>query len=105
MLSIGIDIEEVSRFEQLDNAEKIYSSGELEYIEAKNFAADTIAGIFCAKEAYFKAIGTGVQLNKLKKVEIGHDRFGAPYYKNDKDAHLSIAHTKESAVAVCVILK
>jgi holo-[acyl-carrier protein] synthase len=102
-MNIGIDIMEVDRFKGL-NLDKIFSAAELEYIRSKNNTAETIAGLYCAKEAYFKAAGTGIIKSKLPAVEIAHDGGGRPYYKNDEKSCLSISHTRTTAVAVCITL-
>ena len=61
-MHIGIDIIEAERFKGMDNAklERMFSHREVEYFKRKNFAPETIAGIFCAKEAFFKALGVGI---------------------------------------------
>jgi holo-[acyl-carrier protein] synthase len=101
-MNVGIDIEEVVRFKNM-NLEKIFSPAELSYIKQKSAPAETAAGMYCAKEAYFKATGTGIIMRKLPEVEIAHDVDGKPYYKNDANAALSISHTKSTAAAVCII--
>ena len=108
-MKIGIDIQEVREFQ---NMERIFSNAELEYINSKGIhARQTATGLYCAKEAFFKALGTGIQLSKLPLVEILHAKQGAPYY-NIKDktlmsdglhTSLSISHTKTTAVAMCII--
>ncbi|MCQ2382116.1 MAG: 4'-phosphopantetheinyl transferase superfamily protein [Clostridia bacterium] len=101
-MNIGIDIVECGRVAGLVN-EKIFSKHELEYIRKKNNALNTIAGLFAAKEAYFKAKGSGIVKSKLPEVEIGHYESGQPYYANDAQTSLSISHTDTIAVAVCII--
>jgi len=77
----------------------------LEYIHGKGITADqTAAGLFAAKEAYFKALGTGIQISKLSEIEICHSELGTPYYKNNPHATLSISHTEKIAVAVCILI-
>jgi holo-[acyl-carrier protein] synthase len=102
-MNVGIDIEEVTRFRDKDIS-RIFSAAEQEYIHSKSLAPETIAGLYCAKEAYFKATGTGIIIGKLTEIEIAHDANGKPYYKNDLKASLSISHTKSNAVAVCIII-
>ena len=110
-MKTGIDIQDVARIKKLseDKLRRIFSVLELEYIESKNRAAQTIAGMYAAKEAYFKAIGTGITHNKLREVEILHDDFGAPYIMNNeqgkgqRSVSISISHTKDTAVAVCIL--
>ncbi len=101
-MNIGIDIVECERVAGLEN-KKIFSKEELAYIEKRNHALSTIAGLFAAKEAYFKARGSGIIKSELPKVIIGHSQTGQPYYLNDPKTVLSISHTETTAVAVCII--
>lgn len=101
-MNIGIDIEQCARLANL-LTDKVFAPRELAYLQSKNNALPTAAGLFCAKEAYFKAKGTGVLRQQLPQVEIGHDANGKPYYVNDPAAVLSISHTADTAVAVCII--
>ncbi len=102
-MNIGIDIEECNRFEKFAFMDKVFSPNELEYIKSKHGSIQTIAGLYSAKEAYLKAVGTGIIKSKLPEVEIGHDAQGRPYYINNSSATLSISHTKSTAVSVCII--
>ena len=101
-MNIGIDILECDRVANIINA-KIFSAGELAYIESKGRALPTVAGLFAAKEAYGKAKGTGIIKSELPKIEIGHHANGQPYYLHDPQAVLSISHTNTTAVAICII--
>jgi len=111
-VKIGIDIQDISRIKKIkpDHMARIFSVSELEYIGRKNNSPQTIAGLYSAKEAFFKALGAGVQHSKLSQVEIGHDEFGAPKFNlkgsdwAELNTSLSISHTKNTAVAVCVII-
>ncbi|MCL2846938.1 MAG: holo-ACP synthase [Firmicutes bacterium] len=110
-MRIGIDIIETTRMKKLigtDRIARIFTVSECEYLKTKNWAPQSVAGIFCAKEAYFKALGTGIHHGKLLDIEIIHDDMGAPSYniKNatlKHNATLSISHTRTTAVAVCII--
>ncbi len=101
-MNIGIDIVECERVAELVS-DKIFSAGELAYIRQKNNALPTIAGLFAAKEAFFKAQGTGIVKSQLPQVEIGHKTDGQPFYVNFPQSALSISHTNSTAVAVCII--
>jgi len=101
-MNIGIDIVECERVSNLLN-NKIFSENELVYIHKKKNDLSTVAGLFAAKEAYFKAQGTGIVKSKLPQIEIGHHENGQPYYVNNGQAVLSISHTATTAVAVCII--
>jgi len=95
--------------------QKFFTDREIEYVQRKNWAADSLAGFFCAKEAFFKAIGTGLLFERFHDVEIKHDSRGAPFYHlssrliqeqrlHTSKIHLSISHTKDIAVAVCIVV-
>ncbi len=101
-MNIGIDIVECERVANLVN-DKIFSADELAYIRQKNNAMPTIAGLFAAKEAFFKARGTGIIKSQLPQVIIGHNELGQPFYVNCPQSTLSISHTNTTAVAVCII--
>jgi len=118
-MRIGIDIIEVERviscIESSDRMARMYTKRELEYFQKKNYAAETVAGIFSAKEAFFKALGTGMSPSAMLELEVMHDQYGAPYYNlssrlvlerhlSTARIQLSISHTKDIAVAVCVIV-
>ena len=100
-MNIGIDIVECKRVAGLIS-DKVFSVNELKYIHAKHDALPTVAGLFAAKEAYFKAKGTGIIKSELPKVEVGHHAGGQPFYVNDSQCALSISHTEDTAVAVCI---
>lgn len=102
MIKIGCDIVEISRIEKSIQNEhflkSIFTENEIAYCkEAKNFA-----GIFAAKEACLKAIGTGINI-RMNKLEILHNKNGKPYTEFFKDKYifdLSISHDGNTAMAV-----
>lgn len=103
---IGIDIVEIDDFATRDFS-RIYTARELEYIaRATNPARKTeiMAGIYAGKEAVFKALGLGgLGLEILREIEILHDDNGAPTCVfRGTYVHLSISHTRHTAVAVAV---
>jgi len=117
---IGIDIQEVERLENYANnperMERMFTRRELDYISRKGHAIETIAGMFCAKEAFFKAIGSGINISQLLEIEIWHHKSGAPYYSlspaiikqnnlSTARINLSISHTKKVAIAMCQICR
>jgi holo-[acyl-carrier protein] synthase len=115
-MKIGIDMIDAERFAGMPATKlaRMFTAREIEYIKSKNFAPETIAGLFAAKEAYFKALGIGVTPKQLLSIEIIYNELGAPYFSNSKDllddrdgkkmpATLSISHTKTTAVAVCIL--
>ena len=121
IIGIGNDIIEIERIEKAISEEgfknKIYSQRELENIEKRGNRAETYAGIFSAKEAISKAIGTGVREFSLTDLEILNDDLGKPYVvvsekldkilrnkKEDYQIEISISHSKKYAIAMAIIL-
>jgi phosphopantetheine--protein transferase-like protein len=114
----GIDITEVERIKKnLGNdrfLEKLYSNRELEYLKTRKFNPQTAAGMFAAKEAVAKCLGTGFSNFGPCSIEILKDDSGKPYVvlsgnalKRAKElyikkVHISISHTDELAIAQCL---
>lgn len=114
---VGCDIVSVSRIAKLVYAprflEKTYTAHEQAYISENG--AQTAAGLWAAKEAVSKALGTGFVGFTAKDIEIRHTESGTPQivlYNGAKArsermhmAHIqiSIAHEKEQALAFAVI--
>lgn len=101
MSKIGVDIVEISRMEKSIKNErflkKVFTEQEIEYCKS----VQSFAGIFAAKEAYFKAIGTGITY-PITDVEVFHNENGKPYL-NVNSTDLSISHDGNYAVAVVLI--
>ena len=120
ILGIGNDIIEIERIEKAILKEgfknKVYTQRELENIEKRGNRTETYAGIFSAKEAISKAIGTGVREFSLTDLEILNDDLGKPYVvvsekldkilktkKEDYQIEISISHSKKYATAIAII--
>ncbi len=122
IFGIGTDIIEVKRIEQrLSNNEmllqRLYTMRERSYCETKNIVKyQCYAARFAAKEAFFKAIGTGYRYGMaFYEIEVLNNELGKPYInttgkvlefinKNKiTDIHLSISHLKEMANAFVVL--
>ena len=121
IVGIGNDIIEIERIEKAISKEgfknKIYSQRELENIQKRGNRTETYAGIFSAKEAISKAIGTGVREFSLTDLEILNDDLGKPYVvvsekldkilrnkKEDYQIEISISHSRKYATAMAIIL-
>ena len=117
---IGSDIAEVKRFEKwVKNPQMIDRFfNEREVSKGKNIFAmcQHLAVRFAAKEAFSKALGTGLSGFELKDVYITKDENGKPFLNFQKSAinllkercgecrvHVSLSHEKEYAVAFVVI--
>ena len=114
-MGIGIDIIEIDRIKKIVCRNKflistVFSEDEIEQLINKQDIYSSIAGRFCAKEAFFKCLGTGIEsLNMLKLIRILNDKNGKPEiylngillekYKNF-EFHVSISHCKSYACAV-----
>lgn len=113
---IGTDIEEIDRIEKavLQNPaflNRVYTENEIQYLNSRGkFIYSSAAGIFCAKEAFSKALGTGFVNFGLHDVEILHNSSGAPYinlkgklsYLSGSDFSVSISHTNKYATATVI---
>jgi len=121
IVGIGNDIIEIERIEKAISKEgfknKIYTQKELENIKKRGDRVETYAGIFSAKEAISKAIGTGVREFSLTDLEILNDDLGKPYVvvsekldkiikskKKDYQIEISISHSKKYVIAMAIIL-
>lgn len=117
----GVDIIDIPRIKKMvdkDNPfiEKLFTETETRYCESKFRKEIHYAARFAAKEAFFKALGTGWRGGmKWTDISIENDTLGKPgitlygktleYFKEKKleRIHLSISHTKEYAVAFVII--
>ncbi len=86
IIGIGFDIIEVSRIESAltrwgDRLEKrVFTEKEIYYCKSKKDRFQRLACRFAAKEALFKALGTGWRNNmKWTEIEIYNDGLGKPH--------------------------
>ena len=82
---IGIDLCEISRMEKLMADDRFmnrwFTPEEIRYVLAKGKgAAQTLAGLYAAREALAKALGSGIDFD-LKEAEILHTQTGTPYFR------------------------
>lgn len=77
---------------------EVYTEKEREH--CKN--AENFAGVFAAKEAYFKALGTGIT-KRLNDVEIIFDENGKPHIAGAENCDVSISHDGEYAFASVIM--
>ena len=119
IIGIGTDIIEINRVRQAVGREifkqKVFTAAEQNYCESrgKQFAA-SYAARFAAKEAFFKALGTGI-FTELTEVEVKNNSQGQPEIflygkaknfsedKGVKKIFLALSHSKDFATAVCVL--
>ncbi|RDU34840.1 holo-ACP synthase [Neobacillus piezotolerans] len=110
---IGIDLIEIGRIKELIERQERFPGRVLAGRENEEYSllptrrrAEYLAGRFAAKEAFAKALGTGIGASlSFQDIEVGKDELGKPYFVRPEKvkAHLSITHTKEYAAAHVVI--
>ncbi len=81
MIRVGTDIIEIHRMEQAIERDsflqRVFTEYERNYAWGRNKqAAASFAGIFAAKEACVKALGTGFRHGSWQNIEITHDAWG-----------------------------
>ncbi|HTY13103.1 MAG TPA: holo-ACP synthase [Candidatus Omnitrophota bacterium] len=107
---IGIDIIEIDRIKAAVKAHgkrflnRIFTERELEYCRNRRaYRFPELAARFAAKEAYSKAIGTGMVGINHREIEVMNDRSGKPRLfirgKADRKTHISLSHSLNYAVA------
>ncbi|NLL63971.1 MAG: holo-ACP synthase [Ruminococcaceae bacterium] len=115
--SLGIDAIEISRIEKSIKTpgfiERVFSPLEIEYFEDTGMKAHSLAATFCAKEAFSKAIGTGIRGFALAEVQVIRNSLGKPSLHFIGNAakivaekglsfDLSLTHTDSLAMAVVI---
>ena len=120
VFGIGIDMIEVERvaakIQKQDFLERVFSKSEIEFCESNPIKEERYAARFAAKEAFFKALGTGwMGQFTFNEVEVVKDEMGKPGIKlhgtvaewvaekEIKKIFLSMSHLKSMASAVVVL--
>ena len=121
ILGVGVDVVQVSRMtawlDQEDLLHRFFHDDEVADSLSRGGDAVTrsLAARFAAKEAYGKAIGTGLREFSLKDVQVMNNELGKPEMRlhgNAQEAlrrhgggrvHLSMTHEIDNAIAVVVI--
>ncbi|MBN1448578.1 MAG: holo-ACP synthase [Bacteroidetes bacterium] len=119
VFGIGIDIEEIPRFEELTGqwgrrfVQRLFTPEEITYCESKARPAQHFAARFAAKEAFAKAIGTGwTGAFRWKDVEVRNNGQGKPILLlhdtlqerfGKMDMHVSLSHSGSYVTALVVI--
>ncbi|NNN18229.1 MAG: holo-ACP synthase [Acidimicrobiaceae bacterium] len=80
---VGTDILEIARFRTVLERrpglrKKLFTPEEILYCDAKKDNIPHLAARFCAKEAFSKAIGTGVRNFSMSEVEVVRNGLGKP---------------------------
>lgn len=114
----GLDLCQISRMEALCGKphfmDRVFTAQEQAYAMGRGVRrADALAGMWAAKEALLKALGTGIAF-PMTHAEIVHGPEGGPSYALHGQLEekcrgalvsLSITHEGDMAAAVCVLLR
>lgn len=122
IIGIGMDLVEVRRVERLLErhperaSRRLFTASEIDYCDRKHLPAESFAARFAAKEALFKALGTGLSGGLAwHEVEIVSDAAGAPrivlhgraaIVANERRVnriHLALTHTTGVAGASVIL--
>ena len=111
MTGLGTDIIEIVRIEKAIARESflrhVFTEQEQNWLKEKgNQMPQSAAGLFCAKEAVAKAMGTGFQNGlHFRDIEIAHTELGQPYVLRPNQSFLlSISHCQSYATATAFLL-
>lgn len=113
---IGIDLVEIRQIKQLVERQdafyrRILTPNEQAYYDtlSKHRQIEFVAGRYAAKEAFSKAMGTGIGKNvSFQDIEILPNEKNKPMAKTKLftgNVHLSISHTETYAVAQLILEK
>jgi len=122
IVGIGVDVVDIRRLRRALERQgerfmrRIYTAGEQEYCRAHRDPAPYFAARFAAKEALFKALGTGwAQGVTWLDAEIRNNDQGAPWLAlrgrteeasrelSVQKIHLSLSHSEGAAVALVIL--
>ncbi len=116
-MTVGIDSVEIDRIGQSIQNERflnrVYGENELIELRDAGTKAQRAASSFAAKEAFSKAVGTGIGGFSLAEAELLHDENGRPYLLLSGSAlklaeemglhfEVSITHTANIATAIVI---
>jgi len=115
---IGVDIENVDRFEKFISTgnnsflNKIFTQSEIEYCFSNGKIAPHLAARYAGKEAIVKAL-TSIGKTKVdyREIEIANNGNGVPMARINNEEfdnfqiHLSLSHCKDKAIAFAVVME
>ena len=118
--SVGTDLIEIERIrkscERQNFVDTVFSAAEQKLFADKKDPAPSMAANWAAKEAFAKALGTGVRGFSLNEVSVLRDGLGCPYLELEGSARdiseergldfsVSLTHTKDYASATVIAFK
>lgn len=118
MVGVGIDIVEIQRIQAIIERfkerflKRVFTDEEIDFCERRPDLYQSFGARFAAKEAILKALGTGKSKGiRWKDMEILADEQSRPIARLHGELknlvpgrlHLSLSHTQNSAIAVCIL--
>ncbi len=122
IIGTGVDIVEIDRFRKVIERLKdrfilrVFTGGERKFCEGHRDSAPHFAVRFAAKEAVFKALGTGwakgvtwldVEVTRQRqdppRIVLSGEALRLSEEKGVHAIHLSLSHTEQSAIATVIL--
>ena len=122
IVGVGVDIVDIGRIRQVLERQgerfvrRIYTVAEQEYCRGHRDSAPCFAARFAAKEAFFKAVGTGwAQGVTWLDAEVCRQESGAPCLAlsgraeeiskalGTRAIHVSLSHSETAAIAIVIL--
>ncbi len=121
IVGIGVDLARIDRFKRFvadrrTVLERLFAPSELEYALAKKRPEQYLAARFAAKEAFLKALGTGLSEGlSWQQIIVVRDDSGCPALqlsgraaalmaeRGGRRSHLSCSHDGDYAVATVIL--
>lgn len=110
MTKIGIDIVNITRIEKLIDKFGLEKLKFLNKDESYTVKPQSIAGIFAAKEAFSKALGTGIGKEfSFSDISVLKNKKGKPFIKINSsnikinNCDISISHDGNFAIAAVIV--
>ncbi len=120
ILGVGIDAVRIDRLREWESKpellERFFHPEELKHIQSRGKGVlQSLAARFAAKEAFGKALGTGLKGVALKDICVKSDSLGKPHLClsgkaqqafetiGGKRLHVSLTHETEHAIAIVIM--
>ena len=122
VIGVGVDLLDVERLDAERRREgsgfldRVFHPDEIAYCDARARPEEHYAARFAAKEAFAKALGTGIAKGvSWREIEVARDESGAPFFRlhgetahiarglGVRRVHLSLSHARTVAAAIVVI--
>ncbi|MGX7031501.1 holo-ACP synthase [Vagococcus zengguangii] len=116
IFGIGVDVVDIPRIKQIVETnpkfiQRVLTDNEYEQFMTRGAKRqiEYFAGRFACKEAFSKALGTGIgPVDFFKSIEVLNEESGRPVVTQspfDGDVHVSISHSEAVAIAYMVLEK